>query len=163
MHRLGTGGSAGRSAFMIEIKVAAALKQLAAPAFAPPIAAAKGISGTSQPPHEMAIPFKWCSPFGGASAYDRSVHCRSAFLIRQRSLLSRAAARTKLLLEGSIFATLLRLAAPNILNLTGRHCGARTSAVCLLSPHALHHIDDLAGLRLDDRHQFFHCEIAVAV
>jgi hypothetical protein len=32
-----------------------------------------------------------------------------------------------------------------------------------LPPHALHHSGDLAGLRLDARHQLFHGEIAVAV
>jgi len=59
----------------------------------------------------------------GRRAYDRSVHWRSAFSLfastrHQAGTCGPPGGRTnKLLLEGPIFATLLRLAAPNILNL----------------------------------------------
>ena len=48
---------------------------------------------------------------------DRSISISSSSLAPAKSVAPSAAARTKLLLEGPILPTLLRLAAPNVLTL----------------------------------------------
>src|SRR5262249_25768076 len=68
------------------------------------------------------VRLKRCSSpaWGGAPMSEQSISIPSTTVAAPAAATSSArpvAARTKLLLEGPVFATLLRLAAPNILNL----------------------------------------------